>query len=409
MYFKQKNYFLLNKKEKINVVNFSNIEQLRAFYLLFYDFIKRYHQKLINKNNLQQFKQKSKELYDLKLSIRFENKFRNFLNTYDEIIKNNYSEKYYFKNIKSKFKRSNWYAFKNKLIKLTNKFLNKGYFEWNNHLGKLPIKNRIEKVYNYNDIRFILNQYIEETKTGFNFEITNFWLKLRNNKNYPKLEKISVKTLKNIISNELGIVFKTNKKYLIKHPKRHYFAKPGLVQMDLKIIGTKDTKMKKKLIIFNMIETRSRFSFSNVLENGSIENVLNALEEGKKFFKNFGIDIKSIQTDNAMMFKGTNFINSNSYYSYLKENKITRRLIPLGVPECNGCIERFHLTIDKKCSTLLSQVENISQAKEVIKKFSDEYNFDRFHYYSELEKINIPYHERYMKPIDAIKLMYNYC
>ena len=179
--------------------------------------------------------------------------------------------------------------------------------------------------------------------------------------------------------------------------------------MDLKIIGTKDTKMKKKLIIFNMIETRSRFSFSNVLENGSIENVLNALEEGKKFFKNFGIDIKSIQTDNAMMFKGTNFINSNSYYSYLKENKITRRLIPLGVPECNGCIERFHLTIDKKCSTLLSQVENISQAKEVIKKFSDEYNFDRFHYYSELEKINIPYHERYMKPIEAIKLLYNYC
>lgn len=409
MYFKQKNYFLLNKKEKINIVNFSNIEQLRAFYLLFYDFIKRYHQKLINKNNLQQFKQKSKELYDLKLSIRFENKFRNFLNTYDEIIKNNYSEKYYFKNIKSKFKRSNWYAFKNKLIKLTNKFLNKGYFEWNNHLGKLPIKNRIEKVYNYNDIRFILDQYIEEIKTGFNFEITNFWLKLRNNKNYPKLEKISIKTLKNIISNELGIVFKTNKKYLIKHPKRHYFAKPGLVQMDLKIIGTKDTKMKKKLIIFNMIETRSRFSFSNVLENGSIENVLNALEEGKKFFKNFGIDIKSIQTDNAMMFKGTNFINSNSYYSYLKENKITRRLIPLGVPECNGCIERFHLTIDKKCSTLLSQVENISQAKEVIKKFSDEYNFDRFHYYSELEKINIPYHERYMKPIDAIKLLYNYC
>ena len=70
--------------------------------------------------------------------------------------------------------------------------------------------------------------------------------------------------------------------------------------MDLKIIGTKDTKMKKKLIIFNMIETRSRFSFSNVLENGSIENVLNALEEGKKFFKNFGIDIKSIQTDNAI-------------------------------------------------------------------------------------------------------------
>ena len=202
--------------------------------------------------------------------------------------------------------------------------------------------------------------------------------------------------------------FKTSKKYIRKHPKRQYFAKPGLIQMDLKIIGIKDTSMNKKLTIFNMIETRSRFSFSKVLESGSTENVLSALKEGKEEFANQGIEIKAIQTDNAMMFKGTNFINSDGYCAYLKEQNILRRLIPLGVPQCNGCIERFHLTIDKKCSSLLSKVKTIDEAQEIIKKFSKEYNFNRYHYYSELETRNIKYDKRYMIPSKAIKLLYNY-
>ena len=364
MYFRQKNYFLLNRKEKVDVLTFNKIDQLMIFYKLFDDFIKYHHKKIIEQNKLSPFKEKTKEYYNLKLSLRFENKFRHFLNIYDEIIKKNYSEKFYFNNINSQFKRSNWYSFKKLIMTLSNKYLNDSYFE--------------------------------------------FWLKIRNNKNNQKLNKIAIKTIKKILSEELGLSFKTSKKYIRKHPKRQYFAKPGLIQMDLKIIGIKDTSMNKKLTIFNMIETRSRFSFSKVLESGSTENVLSALKEGKEEFANQGIEIKAIQTDNAMMFKGTNFINSDGYCAYLKEQNILRRLIPLGVPQCNGCIERFHLTIDKKCSSLLSKVKTIDEAQEIIKEFSKEYNFNRYHYYSELETRNIKYDKRYMIPSKAIKLLYNY-
>ena len=157
MYFKQKKYFLLNKKEKIDVSTFEKIEQLKAFHRVFDDFIKYFHKKIIQENNIKPFKSKTKDFYNLKLSLRFENRFRNFLNILDEMIKNNYSEKYYFKNVKSKFKRSTWYNFKKKIIKLTNRFINDSYFEWVDHLGKLPIKKYVEKHYNNKDIKFIVD------------------------------------------------------------------------------------------------------------------------------------------------------------------------------------------------------------------------------------------------------------
>ena len=410
MYFKQKNYFLLNKKEKNDVRLFSNIEQLKVFHSLFDDFIKYHHKKLVKQDKICPFLDKSDDLYKLKLSTKFENKFRVFLNILDEMIKNNWSQKQYFKeNKQSLFKRSSWYEFKNKIIKLANKFINGGWFDWTDKLGKLPIKIHINKKYNDKEIDFIVDQYKSYISNEFDFEITDFWLKIRNNEIYRNLQKISIKTIKRFLFERLGVTFvKKKKRYLVKHPKRRYIANSGIIQLDLKIIGQKDTRVKKKVTVFNMIETKTRFSFSKVLETGSIENILNALDEGKKHFEKYGIQIKAIQTDNAMMFKGTNFINSDNYNAYLRNHNIIKRLIPLGVPECNGCIERFHLTIDKKCQTLLSYCETVEQVREVINKFSYEYNFNRYHYYSELEKREKKYCKRYLIPINAIKELYNY-
>ena len=57
---------------------------------------------------------------------------------------------------------------------LSNKYLNDSYFEWKNYLGKLPIKNNVEKFYDENDIQFITNEYLKELEQGYDFEITNF-------------------------------------------------------------------------------------------------------------------------------------------------------------------------------------------------------------------------------------------
>ena len=38
------------------------------------------------------------------------------------------------------------------------------------------------------------------------------------------------------------------------------------------------------------------------------------MEEGYQFFKEKGINIKSIQTDNAMIFKSTNIVKSSYFF-----------------------------------------------------------------------------------------------
>ncbi len=410
MYFYQKKYFLLHKKEKINFLKLSETKQIKLFHDLFNDFRINFWNKLENEHKIYQFQKGTKKYHDLLLGFKFETKFRKFINQLNIITTTFKSENQYFKlTSQPLMHKTTWYGFKNKIIKLINKKINNGYFEWINHIGKLPIKNNITKKYNYQDYKFIINQYYEYIKNGFDFEITDFWLSIRNNKTNEKTTKICQKTIKKILHEELGIVFNQKKKYLRKHPKRHYIAKPGNIQMDLKIIGKKDTKCTKQIIVFDMIETRSRYAYSKVIDNASQQEIINALESGIQHFNDIGIKIKTIQTDNAMMFKGNNFISSESYINFLRNKNIIRRLIPLNVPQANGCVERLHLTIDKKCSTRLAKTKTIEEAKNIINEFMEEYNNCRYHYYSELEKIKgISYVERYMKPIDAIKLLYNY-
>ena len=101
-----------------------------------------------------------------------------------------------------------------------------------------------------------------------------------------------------------------------------------------------------------------------------------------------------------MMFKNTNFIHANEFVKFLKTKGVIKRLIPLGQPECNGCVERFHKTIDKKCWSQFKQAKLIDEIKRIIFCFSYEYNFKRFHYYSELE--HLPYAQRFLIPKIAI-------
>lgn len=63
-----------------------------------------------------------------------------------------------------------------------------------------------------------------------------------------------------------------------------------------------------------MIDMSTRVVFSKVLKVSNVESVLKALDEGKAFFKSLGIEMKAIQTDNAMVFKSTNIAKSSSFF-----------------------------------------------------------------------------------------------
>ena len=80
-----------------------------------------------------------------------------------------------------------------------------------------------------------------------------------------------------------------------------------------------------------MIKTQSRYACSKVIDNASQQEIINALKLSIQYFADIGIKIKTIQTDNAMMFKGNNFISSESYINFLINKNIIGRLIALNV------------------------------------------------------------------------------
>ena len=107
--------------------------------------------------------------------------------------------------------------------------------------------------------------------------------------------------------------------------------------------------------------------------------------------------ITSMQTDNAMVFKGTNFVKSGTYKAWLQEWNIAQRYIPLGQPECNGCVERYHFTVDKEIHELLMKCTTIEEVKKVFEWYIEYFNNRRYHTYGELTKL--PYYDRIMIPM----------
>ena len=387
MYFKHKFHLLNIKRSKKYEILTSN-EKYHSVIKLYEDFIKQYL-KPLNKTN---------DVNAQKAAYKFLNKFQWYLTTVQEIEFQKLSINDYFR-LKRKYSRTQFFAFKNKIINL----INKSYFIWTDHIDKLPIKKNIENKYNKDARRILCDFYLKYCQESIGFEITDFWCKVHienNLSNQFDFSKISINTLKKILSEELGINFTKAKKKYYYHPKRHKIIEPGHVQLDLKILGRNENGLNKIIPIFNMIDTHSRFTYSLVLDNASTQNVMYAIESGFKYFKSNGIKIKSVQTDNAMMFKNTNFVHANEFVKFLKTKGVIKRLIPLGQPECNGCVERFHKTIDKKCWSQFKQAKSIEEIKRIIFCFSYEYNFKRFHYYSELE--HLPYAQRFLIPKIAI-------
>ena len=64
-----------------------------------------------------------------------------------------------------------------------------------------------------------------------------------------------------------------------------------------------------------MIDTSSRITFTRAIKHADLATILSLMEEGYQFFKDKGINIKSIQTDNAMMFKNTNIVKSSAFFN----------------------------------------------------------------------------------------------
>ncbi len=372
-----------------------------------------------------EFKIEYKELQDLKENVLIEKEqldlLNNFIeldvrfcimiNTMKDIIKSGLSVVKYFETHKvnnlslSKFNRE---------TKLFANFLCKKSINFANLFHKSKKPKTVHYVYTPRQrkaIKEYIDKTLEDVKSNIKFtNMATIWLKIRKEgvlDEYGDFSRISIKTLKKIYEEESGHTLVSNKHNLKKHQPRTKVKEVGNTQMDLKVLGLKESSVKKYVYIFDLIDTGSRFVYSEALQTPDTEHVLKALGNGIKYFSDHGITIKSMQTDNAMMFKQTNFIRCTSFHELLDKHAIKHFTIPLGEPECNGVVERYHLKIDKEAHHNLMKCTTVEEVNYVIQKFMHYHNFERYHYFYEFSKgtNKLPYCDRFMKPHEAISII----
>ena len=159
MYFRHK-FHLLNNKRTKKYEFFSLDEKYQAILKLYDDFIKRYL-KPLNKTN---------DINAQKAANKFLSKFQWFLKVIQEIEIIEISINDYFKS-KRQYSRSQFFAFKNQIIKL----INKSHVEWKDHVNKLPIKKHIAFKYNKNARKILCDYYLQYCEENIGFEIIDFW------------------------------------------------------------------------------------------------------------------------------------------------------------------------------------------------------------------------------------------
>ena len=212
---------------------------------------------------------------------------------------------------------------------------------------------------------------------------SSFWWGLKSD----EFKTLSLRIFMKIINEDKRAPLKPLKIAKIKHPRRKFNVPIGNLQMDIKVLDKKENPLKgHKLYILDFIDEQTKFVYGEILKTQTINEIMDVLKRAKCYFEANGINIKRIRTDNAMMFKKTNFVRSGIFQNYLFENAIEHQFIPLNEPQCNGTIERFHRTISEEFCKKIQDLNDFQLVKKTFKKWINFYNFERRHYYSFLKE-----------------------
>ena len=189
-------------------------------------------------------------------------------------------------------------------------------------------------------------------------------------------------------------------RYVRKHPIRELPKPIGEIQLDVKVLGWQDNGTGGLVYILDAIDTSSRTTHGHVLLSQTTYEIMEAVKRIKNEFENDGIKITKIQTDNAMVFKKNNFVKSDAFNEWCDQNKIIHEFIELNQPEQDGCIERFHRTLDEELVYELIFLKEKWQIEKRFQEYLDFYNRHRYHYY--VENKHLKTELKYMIPFEAI-------
>jgi transposase InsO family protein len=206
--------------------------------------------------------------------------------------------------------------------------------------------------------------------------------------------KLSTSTINHVLNNRKPPV-KAKRIKLKKHRKRYELPIPGQrLQMDVKYVP----KFVEDKRIFNyvIVDECTRIRFIHAYPEINAHWTVDFIERAKAFFP---FPINCIQTDNGQEFTWhLSRENRNAKIHLLdewcEEQSIKHRLIPVGVKEHNGKVERSH-RIDEQYFYWKAPTSSINDFNDALVKWIYEYNHKRPHggisYQTPMEKLE----ERY--------------
>jgi transposase InsO family protein len=166
------------------------------------------------------------------------------------------------------------------------------------------------------------------------------------------------------------------------HRKRYELDLPGQgLQLDIKYVPFPIER--KKAYVFNAIDDCSRWRFQWAYRNKGIEQ---ACDFVLRLVAATPFHIEQIQTDNDVAFTNL-FLRTPSetepephpFPALLQSQQIRHKLIPPGVKELNGKVERSHKTDDQEFYWILPPWISFEQFQLELSRWTFEYNHYRPH------------------------------
>jgi len=201
---------------------------------------------------------------------------------------------------------------------------------------------------------------------------------------------LATSTINHVLNNRKPPVYARRLK-LKKHRKRYELPTPGQrLQMDVKYVPKFVSD--KRIFNYVIVDECTRIRFARAYHEINAELTVDFIERAKAFFP---FPINCIQTDNGQEFtwhlsRENQNAKIHSLDNWCKEQNIKHKLIPVGVKEHNGKVERSH-RIDEQYFYWRAPTSTLEKFNEALDKWIFIYNNKRPHgginYQTPMEKL----------------------
>ncbi len=179
-----------------------------------------------------------------------------------------------------------------------------------------------------------------------------------------------------LTAEQVAYIEKLNPSFKERHVES---SGPGqLLSQDTFFVGT--LKGVGRVYMHTVIDTYGSFAFGFLHTTKQPEAAVSVVHNDVvPFYKEHGIEVKAILTDNGREYCGT---EAHPYELYLALNDIEHRRTQVRRPQTNGFVERFHRTVLDEFFRIVFRkklYESVASLQEDLDSWLHEYNYERPH------------------------------